>query len=74
MPRFAITYNECYSKTYIVDGEDYDQAQEKLTEAIMNGDVDGPDNCYDSGYSDSTNLYKRIMPSSLTEDKYVDVK
>lgn len=47
---FLITYYECYSRGYTVKAANEDEAKEKLDEMIREGTVDGPDNCYDSGY------------------------
>ena len=73
MARFAIDYRESFSRTYVVEAESYDEAQEKLANAIMNGEVEAPDNCYDSGYNDSTFLIKRLFPEYLNDDNFLDV-
>lgn len=48
--KYEITYTESYAKTYIIEANSRDEAVEKVEEGIRNGDLDGPDQCYDSNY------------------------
>ena len=50
MKKFSIKYFETYSDTYEVEAETYEEACEKLGEMMCDGEVDGPEQCIDSGY------------------------
>lgn len=50
MSVFEIRYNETYSRNYTVKGVNYNQAVDKLQNALLNGDVDGPDCCIGSSF------------------------
>lgn len=50
MKRFSVTYMEQYASIYEVNAESYEEACEKVGEAIANGNVEGPTICIDSGY------------------------
>ena len=51
---FAISYTETYERGYFVKATSFDEACEKRGDAIMNGQVDGPEYCIDSSYLDTT--------------------
>jgi hypothetical protein len=48
MAKFLVTYRETYERQYCVEAENQAEAESKVQEAIMDGDVDGPDVCVDS--------------------------
>lgn len=50
MSVFEIRYNETYSKSYNVKADSFEQAKDKLYNALLNGDVDGPDCCIGSSF------------------------
>jgi hypothetical protein len=54
---FAIDYTETYSDTYFVKAKSYEEAIKKLEYAIMNGHVNGPSQCCDSRYHNTSYDY-----------------
>ena len=52
---FAIEYTETYSDVYYIKANSYEEACKKLQESIINGDLDGPDQCCDSLYKNVSN-------------------
>lgn len=40
MPKYAVSYVEIYRTTYIVEAESYKEAEEKVTEAAENYELD----------------------------------
>lgn len=46
----AIKYRETYERIYFVQADTFDEACEKLEDAIQNGLVNGPYICSDSEY------------------------
>ena len=57
MVTYAINYMETYERTYFVKADSYDEAEEKLKNAIMEGEIDGPEYCVDSKYEDVTDCF-----------------
>ena len=51
---YAISYTERYRRDYFVKASSFDEACEKLEDAIMNGQVKGPEYCIDSSYLNTT--------------------
>lgn len=51
---FTIDYSETYTGQYQVEASSFEEAKELLKEMIMNGDVDGPENCVGSQYEEVT--------------------
>ena len=49
MKKYRIKYVETYQRCYDVEANSRDEAEQKLLDLIMDGDVDGPDECIDSG-------------------------
>ena len=41
----AIKYRETYERTYFVKADTFEEACEKLEDAIQNGNIDGPEEC-----------------------------
>lgn len=70
MPRFAVRFQETYSKLYYVEAENFDDACEKLEDAMMNEEVDAPEDMWDSEYIDVTEAYIE----DLKNDDLLDVK
>lgn len=54
MARFAIKYYETYARTYYVEGNNFDEASDKLYNAIFEGKIDGPEECIDAETEDFT--------------------
>ena len=50
----AIRYSETYTRTYMVKGDSFEQAKDKLMDALMEGALDGPEECTGSEYVDIT--------------------
>ena len=48
MKKYSIRYTETYQRWYDVDANSPEEAEEKLFEAIMNGEERGPDECVDA--------------------------
>lgn len=53
MKRFSVIYWEQYASIYEVNAESYEEACEKVEEAIANGNIEGPMLCVDSGFEGS---------------------
>lgn len=51
MSKYYIRYTETYADEYEIKAESYMEACDKLRKDIMDGKVDGPDQCIDSKYS-----------------------
>lgn len=68
----AVTLTESYSRTYYVEADSYDEAKEKLDEAIREGKVDGPDECCSVEYKDDTDEYNGVSPERMK--RLVDVE
>ena len=51
MKKFELTYFESYSKTYTIEAENRDEAEQKLFDEMARGHIEGPTECYDSGIS-----------------------
>lgn len=66
---YAIKYTETYARTYFVDADLYDQAVEKLNQALQNDKIEGPNYCIDCGFFDVTNSY-----TGEELNKNIDVK
>ena len=49
MNDYILRYFECYEKQYTVSANSEDEAKKQLLEDIRSGNLDGPDQCYDSG-------------------------
>lgn len=49
MKKFDVKYYECYGKHYEVEANSKEEAEEKLIDAIEEGRVNPPDQCYDRG-------------------------
>lgn len=49
MKKFLVTYWEAYSRGYEVEASSKEEAEEKVYNAILEGRLEGPDNCYDVG-------------------------
>lgn len=49
MKTYRIKYIEKYQKWYDVEANSMEEAKAKLLDDIMNGKVDGPEECIDSG-------------------------
>lgn len=49
MKTYRIKYIEKYGKWYDVEANSMEEAKAKLLDDIMNGKVDGPEECIDSG-------------------------
>jgi hypothetical protein len=46
----AIKNLETYERTYFVQADTFDEAREKLEDAIQNGKINGPEECSDTEY------------------------
>ena len=57
MAKFAIEYKETYSAQYIVEADSFEEACDKLTDAIQNDKVDAPEYCEYSTFIDNTGDY-----------------
>ncbi|MFR3808866.1 MAG: hypothetical protein ACLTX3_07945 [Lachnospiraceae bacterium] len=51
--KFTVTYHECYSGEYEVEANSKEEAEELVKEDIFNGRRPAPNECYNSGVSDS---------------------
>lgn len=49
MKTYSIRYTETYQRWYDVEANSPEEANEKLLDAIMNGEECGPDECCGSG-------------------------
>ena len=49
MKKYSIRYTETYQRWYDVKANSPEEAEEKLLNAIMNGEERAPDECCDSG-------------------------
>lgn len=49
MAHYIVTYWEAYSGRYEVEAANAEEAEEKVRDGIINGELNGPENCYDSG-------------------------
>ena len=47
--KYSIRYTETYQRWYDVEANSPEEAEEKLLNAIMNGEERAPDECCDSG-------------------------
>lgn len=52
--KFAIEYRETYTDSYFVEADSYEEACEKIQDAIQNGKLEGPENCWSSEFHDIT--------------------
>lgn len=68
MALFVIKYEETYSDKYVIEADSLEEAKEKLREAIMNGEADGPEICVGS----HMDCVAQECEDNLS--KYVDVK
>lgn len=48
MAKFLVDYYETYSKSYEVEANSKEEAEEIVMESIRNGELDPPENCSDS--------------------------
>ena len=71
MARFAVKYTETFARLYYVEADDFDQACNKLADEILYGNVDAPDDCYDTIYEDLSDV---IAMHVLMDDNRLDVK
>lgn len=60
MSVFELTYYETYKKTYEVDAETREEAEEKLIDDLCEGREKWPDECYHSGFCDVTENDKEL--------------
>ena len=67
----AINYKETYERTYFVKADTYEEACDKLREAIEEGDVEGPDNCCDTEYTDDSEGWN---PDYFNDPGNIDVE
>ena len=49
MAIYKVKYMEKYAADYYVEANSPEEAEEKLMDALMEGEVDGPECCQDSG-------------------------
>ncbi len=50
MAKFLVDYYETYSKSYEVEANSKEEAEEIVREGIRKGELDPPENCTDSWY------------------------
>ncbi len=50
MAKFLVDYYETYSKSYKVEANSQEEAEEIVRESIENGELDLPENCSNSWY------------------------
>ena len=48
--KYEVTYTESYASTYVVEANSEDHAKEIVEFGISNGNLEPPNNCYDSSY------------------------
>lgn len=66
MSTFELTYFETYQKTYDVEAETREEAEDKLIDDICNGREKGPNECCGIGF------YKRIEEGAELAKRIVD--
>lgn len=67
---FAVRYTETFHRVYYVKANDFEEAKEKVGNAIMYGRIDEPIECCDSNYEDVT----ADQPMHKLCDDYLDIK
>lgn len=68
MALFVIKYEETYSDRYVIKADSLEEAKEKLREAIMNGEANGPEICVD------TRMDCVVEECEDNFSKYIDVE
>ena len=71
MARFAIRYKETYARTYYVEADTYEDACEKIWEAIHESKVKAPDVCIGGNFEDETNYHSVC---DLNNDNNLDIR
>ena len=50
MGKYLVAYYETYSKSYEIEADSKEEAEEKVKDEIRKGKLDPPENCSDSWY------------------------
>lgn len=69
---FAINYSETYERTYFVAAENFEEAEELLSDALMHGKVQPPEYCIDSEYKNITECWQDEVSQTIVTDN-IDV-